>query len=96
MSPSPSARRPKSLVVAYALWLPLGLLGAHRFYLGRRATGLALACVTLATLLLLVVYVGLLTAWLAVGWWLVDAVLLPGMVRQTDVILTGRSPIRSR
>lgn len=31
--------RPKSLAVAYALWLILGIAGAHRFYLGRPITG---------------------------------------------------------
>ena len=31
--------RPKSLTVAYALWLVLGIAGAHRFYLGRPITG---------------------------------------------------------
>ncbi len=30
---------PKSLAVAYALWLVLGIAGAHRFYLGRPITG---------------------------------------------------------
>ncbi len=30
---------PKSLTVAYALWLVLGIAGAHRFYLGRPMTG---------------------------------------------------------
>lgn len=31
--------KPKSLAVAYGLWLFLGLFGAHRFYLGRYFTG---------------------------------------------------------
>jgi len=30
---------PKSLPIAYALWLVLGIFGAHRFYLGRYLTG---------------------------------------------------------
>ena len=96
MPPPTAHRRPKSLAVAYALWLPFGLLGAHRFYLGRWGTGVAMAGVTLATLVLLVLFVGLLTAWLAVGWWLLDAALIPGMVRAADTIATGRSPARSR
>lgn len=91
-----SFRRPPSLAVAYALWLPLGLLGAHRFYLGRWGTGVALACVTLATLVLLMLFVGLLTAWLAVGWWLVDAFRLPRMVREAETVVSGRSPGRFR
>ena len=55
-----------------------------------------MACVTVATLVLLLLFVGLLTAWLAVGWWLVDGVRLPAMVRQVDASVTGRSPARSR
>lgn len=92
----PPSPRPPSLALAYALWLPLGLVGAHRFYLGRWGTGLALACVTLATLLLFMVFVGLLTAWLAVGWWLVDAFLIPGMVREAERAISGRAPARAR
>ena len=30
----------KSLLVAYLLWFFLGLLGIHRFYLGRWVTGI--------------------------------------------------------
>jgi len=31
----------KSLLVAYLLWLPLGILGAHKFYLHRPLLGIA-------------------------------------------------------
>lgn len=42
---------PRSLPLAWALWFPWGLAGAHRFYLGRYATGaiqaaIFLGCVT--------------------------------------------------
>jgi len=30
---------PRSLKIAYALWLVLGIAGAHRLYLGRRTSG---------------------------------------------------------
>jgi hypothetical protein len=40
---APPARRrpvgPRSLKLAYALWLVLGIAGAHRLYLGRTASG---------------------------------------------------------
>jgi TM2 domain-containing membrane protein YozV len=40
---APAAKRvplgPRSLKVAYALWLVLGIAGAHRLYLGRTASG---------------------------------------------------------
>lgn len=45
----------KSKITAYALWLVIGAFGAHRFYLGRIKTGIALA-------VLLVVSIGLTTA----------------------------------
>lgn len=58
--------RDKSLVTAYVLWLLTGLLGGHRYYLGRRKTGL-LQTLTLGGL-------GL--------WWLLDLFLVPGMARK--------------
>lgn len=55
----------KSGGVAFALWLLTGLLGGHRYYLGRTGTGF-LQTITLGG-------VGL--------WWLLDLFLLGGMVR---------------
>lgn len=46
----------KSMVLAYILWLFFGLLGVHRFYLGRFWTGLFLLCTSGGALL----------------WWLLD------------------------
>ncbi|WP_281825349.1 TM2 domain-containing protein [Jannaschia rubra] len=46
-------RRPvrgKSLGVAYALWLILGVFGAHRFYLGSFPVGLAQVCLLILAL----------------------------------------------
>lgn len=60
----------KSTAIAYLLWIPpLGLLGIHRFYLGRPWTGL----------------LWLLTAGLGGIGWLIDAVMLPGMVRHANL-----------
>lgn len=53
---------------AYLFWLILGLIGGHRYYLGRWRTGL-LMTVTIGG---------------AGVWWLIDAVLLPGMVRKVN------------
>ena len=44
--PEPKVVGPRSLILAYVLWLFLGSLGAHRFYLGRTLSGLMLACLT--------------------------------------------------
>lgn len=65
----------KSTGVAYLLWLFLGWFGVHRFYTGRIKSGVAM-------LILALTGVGL-----AVGipWWLIDVVLVPGMVREKNV-----------
>ena len=86
--PKPKAKAkattPRSLLLAYLLWLILGLAGAHRFYLRRYVTGflfLALfltqgylpeesAAMTVATLLLVL--------------WIIDAFRLPSMVRKLN------------
>jgi hypothetical protein len=53
------------LWLAYLLWGTLGLMGAHRFYLDRPGTGLLM----------------LFTGGGGMLWWVVDAFLLPSMVR---------------
>ena len=40
---------PRSLMIAYLLWILLGPLGAHRFYLGRHMSGALLAGLTFAS-----------------------------------------------
>ncbi|MGQ3673812.1 TM2 domain-containing protein [Xanthobacter sp. TB0136] len=56
-----------SMLLAYVFWFFLGLLGAHRFYLGRPGS----AVLQIITCLLLV----------GVLWVLADLFLIPGMVR---------------
>jgi len=57
--------RKKSVAATWLLWLFLGLFGAHRFYLGRIGTGIAM----------------LLTLGGFFIWAIVDAFLIPGMLR---------------
>ncbi len=64
---APLSRR-KSGRVAFVLWLLVGLVGGHRYYLGRSWTGV-LQTLTIGG-------VGI--------WWLIDLLLLPGMVRQAN------------
>ncbi|HWF76760.1 MAG TPA: NINE protein [Caulobacteraceae bacterium] len=59
-------------VVAYLLWFFLGLLGGHRFYLGRAGSGIVI-------LLLTIFVIGL---FISIPWVLIDAFLIPGMMRQ--------------
>lgn len=56
-----------SVVVAYLLWLFLWFVAAHRFYLGRPGTAI----------------LQILSFFIVIGfvWWLIDAFLIPGMIR---------------
>lgn len=57
-----------SVVVGYLLWIIFGLVGAHRFYYGKRTTGV-----------IWFFTIGL----LGIGW-LIDLFLIPGMDRAAD------------
>lgn len=77
----------KSVGVAYLLWFFLGGLGGHRFYMGKTGTAIAQLVLIVGGLILLPVMVGI--PMLAVGaiWSIVDAFLIPGMVRaSTDEV----------
>ncbi len=82
----------KSLVAAYVLWLFLGYVGAHRFYLGRPLSGLIMLALSAITLVLTLVSFGLLGfLWGVVGlWWLIDALLIPGMAQGTNSRIADR------
>ena len=69
------------MVVSYLVWFFLGNLGIHRMINGRVGTGL---------IMLLLHGLGWLTWWFGLGfiiwglvglWWLLDALLIPGWVR---------------
>ena len=83
----------KSRLTAYLLWLLLGVVGAHRFYLRMKPSGfgmLSLVCVAAATFYsqdLLgfaneVLIVTGATLLLLVTWVLVDVFRIPGFVRE--------------
>lgn len=57
-----------STAVAYLFWLFLGLVSAHRFYLGRAGT----AILQILTYFILVGFI----------WLLIDGFLIPGMIRE--------------
>lgn len=72
----------KSIGAAYLLWLFVGGLGGHRFYLGRKGSGLAMLLLTVAGFITSFIGIGLFL-FLVVGVWaLVDAFLIPGMVSE--------------
>ena len=86
----------KSAGLAYLLWFFLGMFGAHRFYLGHTGTGAAILVLTIASILLSAVVVGLVLIVIPAVWVLVDALLIPGMVRAHNnnlaVNLSGSRP----
>ncbi|HHN77834.1 MAG TPA: TM2 domain-containing protein [Phycisphaerales bacterium] len=77
----------KSMVLAYLLWWFLGTFGAHRFYLGRTGSAIAMLCLTLVSTVLVLVFIGFFGL-AAVGvWWLVDAFLIYSMVNEHNLRL---------
>ena len=80
----------KSAGVSYLLWLFLGGLGAHRFYLGQTGTAVTQLILFVLGWLTLVVGVGLLLLAIVGIWLLVDAFLIPGIVREQNLRLADR------
>ena len=71
----------KSVGVTYALWFFLGAFGAHRFYAGRIGSAIAMLLITICSIplcFILIGFVGVAAVWI---WWLVDAFLIPGWIR---------------
>jgi len=80
----------KSVIVAYLIWFFLGAFGIHRMYLGRWISGLILLALTAVGGALSVVLVGYLPLAVAGLWWLLDAILIPGMVNSSNNDLVDR------
>lgn len=75
----------KSVGVSYLLWLFLGGLGVHRFYLGRMGSG------AVQMMLGLLGWLPLFLGWVVLGCWLlVDAFLIPGIARDENERLALR------
>jgi TM2 domain-containing membrane protein YozV len=74
--------RSKSTLVAFVLWLFLGMLGAHRFYLNRK--GIAFVVTFVVGLALTVIIVGFLVLFVEGIFVLIDAFRLPRFVEQAN------------
>jgi TM2 domain-containing membrane protein YozV len=71
----------KQVIVTYPLWFFLGMFGIHRFYLRRWISGLILLLLTAISGALYIVWIGVILMAIPGLWWLIDALLIPGMVR---------------
>jgi TM2 domain-containing membrane protein YozV len=77
----------KSTGVAYLLWFFLGMFGAHRFYLGETGSGVAQLVLSIIGWVTTLILIGFFIL-AAVGIWvLVDAFLIPGMIRSKNTML---------
>lgn len=80
----------KSAGIAYALWFFTGYLGGHRFYLGKTGTAVAQLILFILGILTSLLFVGFILL-AAVGIWvLVDAFLIPGMIRSDKDLLRAK------
>ena len=70
----------KSVGIAYLLWFFLGMFGAHRFYLGRTTSAVIILVLTIVSIFLTFVGIGLITILIPSIWVLIDIFLIPGML----------------
>jgi TM2 domain-containing membrane protein YozV len=80
----------KSLVLAYLIWFFLGYGGVHRMYLGRWISGLIMLVIFGLSLLLTLIFIGYLGLGFIILWWLIDALLIPGMAQRANNRLIDR------
>ena len=80
----------KSVGVAYLLWFFLGMLGVHRFYAGKSGSGFLMLVIWVISLVLSLVYVGLVGFFILGVWWLIDAFLLSGIISEYNRSLMAR------
>lgn len=71
----------KSALLAYILWFFLGWFGLHRMYLGRIGSGVAMLLLQGVSWLTHFILIGYLGFAVLALWWLIDALLIPGMTR---------------
>ncbi|KFE34408.1 TM2 domain-containing protein [Thioclava atlantica] len=76
------ANEKKSALAAYLLWFLLPMLGVHRMYLGRVGSGIIMLLLTGLGTLFAPVLIGYIPLAFVGLWWLIDALLIPGMISQ--------------
>jgi len=70
----------KSELIAYLLWFFLGGFGAHRFYIGRIGSAIAMTLLFVGSTALTLVLIGYVGNALWTIWWVIDAFKLPGWI----------------
>lgn len=70
----------KSMGLAYVLWYILGIFGGHRFYLGRKASGLAQLILTFTIIGVLITLI----------WWFIDAFQVHKWVKEYNLDMENR------
>jgi len=71
----------RSTLVAYLLWFFLGWFALHRFYAGKTGSGLTMLVISLVSWALTAVLIGYFGLTFIALWLLIDAFLIPGMIR---------------
>lgn len=79
-----------SAVISYILWFFLGFLGAHRFYLRRVGSGLLQMALHGVGWLTAPIIIGWLFLALWAIWWVIDALLIPGWIREGNTAIARR------
>ncbi|CAE6703062.1 MULTISPECIES: TM2 domain-containing protein [Paraburkholderia] len=80
----------KSGVVAFLLWLFLGSLGAHRFYLGFTGTAVLQLLLFIFGWTTAFAYIGVFLLLALYGWLFIDVFCISGGVREHNTMLAQR------
>jgi len=73
-----------NITIAYVLWFFLGMVGAHRFYLGKQATAIAQLSLTVFGWLTMILFVGFIFLFIVGTWVFVDLFLIHKYINEQN------------